>query len=293
MSVPEPLNEPFVDDIQIPAVDGFQLAATLYLPRQHRHGAVLISSATAVPRKIYKGFATYLASRGCVVLTYDYRGTGGSRPKSLRGFKTTMSDWAKFDMTAAIGWMRQRYGEYPLGFVGHSFGGQGLGLAPNNTEISRALFVAAQAGYWRLMSPPENYRVYAFMNLIGVPATHLFGYTPGFAGLGEDLPKGVFLQWTSWVMKQRYMFDDPSLPGLANFPNYTGALRAYTFTDDPWATPPAVELLCSQYTGTKPDIIKLAPADVPTPKVGHFGFFRPEHQDTLWKDAADWLQAAS
>jgi predicted alpha/beta hydrolase len=26
-------------------------------------------------------------------------------------------------------------------------------------------------------------------------------------------------------------------------------------------------------------------------KIGHFGFFRPEHRDTLWRDAAEWLQA--
>jgi hypothetical protein len=24
---------------------------------------------------------------------------------------------------------------------------------------------------------------------------------------------------------------------------------------------------------------------------GHFGFFRPEHRDTLWRGAAEWIQA--
>ena len=27
-------------------------------------------------------------------------------------------------------------------------------------------------------------------------------------------------------------------------------------------------------------------------KIGHFGFFKPEHRDTLWRGAAEWLQAA-
>src|SRR5690606_11851647 len=225
--------------------DGFRLAATLYLPRRTRRAAVLISSATAVPRKIYRGFASHLAGRGAVVLTFDYRGVGDSRPKSLVGFKASMADWAAFDMTGAVAWMRQRYGEWPLGFVGHSFGGQGLGLLPNNAEIARALLVAAQAGYWRLMTPPESYRVYAFMNFVGAPLARMLGYAPGFMGIGEDLPRGVFLQWTAWVRSKNYMFDDPDLPALANFASFRGAMRAYTFTDDPWAPPAAVEQLCA------------------------------------------------
>jgi len=66
-----------------------------------------------------------------------------------------MSDWAALDVTAAVAWMRERYKALPLNYVGHSFGGQALGLLPNNTEISRALFIAAQAGYWKLMAAPN------------------------------------------------------------------------------------------------------------------------------------------
>ena len=164
------LDDVFIDDITFPAKDGYLLGATLYLPRGAKRHAVLINSATAVPRKIYKGFASYLARRGCAVLTYDYRGTGDSRqksltgynqPRSLVGFPASMSDWAALDVTAAVAWMRERYKTLPLNYVGHSFGGQALGLLPNNTEVSRALFIAAQAGSWKLMAAPERYRVYA------------------------------------------------------------------------------------------------------------------------------------
>jgi predicted alpha/beta hydrolase len=294
------LDDVFIDDITFPATDGYLLGASLYLPRGAKKHAVLINSATAVPRKIYKGFASYLASRGCAVLTYDYRGTGDSRqkslvgynqPKSLVGFEASMSEWAARDVAAAVAWMRERYKYLPLTYVGHSFGGQALGLLPNNTEVSRALFVAAQAGYWKLMAWPERYRVYVMLNLIGTPLTRLLGYTPGWSGIGEDLPKGVFLQWVRWVMSPRYLFDDPALPALKNFASYTGLLRALCMSDDPWATRPAVELLCSGFTATTPDIATIAPADAGAAKIGHFGFFRPEHRDTLWRGAAEWLQA--
>ena len=215
-------------------------------------GAVLINSATAVPRKIYRGFATYLAQQGFTVLTYDYRGTGGSRPRSLRGFTVRMRDWAALDVAAAIDHMRTVWPKLPLAVVGHSFGGQAVGLAPNNGEISRALLVAAQAGYWRLFHSPEKYRVYPMLRLIGTPIARLIGYMPGRLGIGEDLPRDVFLEWTGWVMKPRYFFDDATLDALENFPRYRGALRAICLTDDPWATAPAVDLLCSGFTGTRP-----------------------------------------
>ena len=85
-------------------------------------------------------------------MTYDYRGTGDSvqqaltgynQPKSLVGFKASMSDWASHDITAAIAWMRERYKALPFAYVGHSFGGQAFGLLPNNSEDSRALSIAA------------------------------------------------------------------------------------------------------------------------------------------------------
>jgi predicted alpha/beta hydrolase len=281
-------DDVFADHIRFPAADGFMLGATLFLPRGARTHAVLINSATAVPRKIYRGFASYLAGRGCAVLTYDYRGTGDSRPKSLAGFPATMADWAALDVAAAVDWMRARYA-MPLGFVGHSFGGQALGLIPNNVEVSRALLVAAQAGTWRLMTKPERYRIYALLACVGVPLTHALGYAPGRVGLGLDLPKGVFLEWAKWVTSDRYFFDDPRLRALANFPRYRGALRAMSFSDDPWATPPAVEMLCDGFTSTRPDIHVIEPIEAGANKIGHFGFFRPEHRDTLWRGAAEWL----
>ena len=85
------LDDFFADDITIPATDGYPLGATLFLPRGAKRHAVLISSATAVPRKIYRGFAGYLAHRGCAVLTYDYRGIGGSRQLALEGYNRPKS----------------------------------------------------------------------------------------------------------------------------------------------------------------------------------------------------------
>src|SRR5260370_30658482 len=86
IAVAEPgLDDVFADDITVPAADGYPLAATLFLPRLAKRHAVLINSATAVPPKLDRGFAGYLAKRAYAVVTYDYRGTGDSRQKAMTG----------------------------------------------------------------------------------------------------------------------------------------------------------------------------------------------------------------
>jgi predicted alpha/beta hydrolase len=277
-----------ITDTTFAARDGYELAATLYVPSRPLRAAVVLNSATAVPRRIYRAFATYLAQRDFAVLTYDYRGIAGSRPDSLVGFAARMRDWALLDATAALDHVRALWPDVPIAAVGHSLGGQAIGLLGNNSTISRALLVAAQAGYWGLFLQPESYRVFVLMNL-GSLVARVVGYMPGWAGVGEDLPKGVFLEWTRWVMSRRYFFDDPTLPELENFPRYHGALRAIGIDDDPWATPPAIDLLLAGFTGTQPERHQISPRALGVGAIGHFGFFRPMHRDTLWREAADWL----
>ena len=68
-------------------------------------------------------------------------------------------------------------------------------------------------------------------------------------------------------------------------------MRALCLSDDPWATRAAVELLCSGFTSIEPEIITITPTNLST--IGHLGFFRAEHRDTLWRDAAEWIQATT
>src|SRR5262249_14510456 len=125
------MAEILAQDTVIPARDGFSLAATVFTPAAPPQRVVLVNSATAVPRRIYRGFGTYLAERGFAVLTYDYRGIAGSRPRAFKGFEARMRDWAALDVTAAIDHMRTVWPAAMLAVVGHSFGGQAVGLAPN------------------------------------------------------------------------------------------------------------------------------------------------------------------
>ncbi len=272
------------------AADGYALAATIFEPAQAARAVVLIGAATAVPRGYYAKFARYLAGEGFKVVTFDYRGIGGSKPKGgLRGFRARMRDWAALDLTAMIDHAETLAGGKPPLYVGHSFGGQALGQLPNNHKVSRALFAASQIGYWKLFPAPEKYRVWFMLRVLGPALYTIFGYVPGKLGMGEDLPKGVFKEWAGWCMKPRYLFDDETLEARKNFPNYRGALRAIGMSDDDWAPPVTVVGLLAGYTGTTPEHITVTPKAAGQKKIGHFGYFREASREPLWREAAEWL----
>src|SRR5690349_6488382 len=110
-----------IEDVSVPARDGFALAATTFAPASNGTW-VVVHSATAVPRAYYARFARFLAGHGFTVVTYDYRGIGGSRPRRLRGFEARMRDWAQQDAAGVIEWIDSRRASR-LVAVGHSFGG--------------------------------------------------------------------------------------------------------------------------------------------------------------------------
>jgi predicted alpha/beta hydrolase len=220
--------------IHIPAADGFALAATVYAPSSLPNGdqppsVVIINSATAVPRLFYKAYARHLSQNGSTAITYDYRGIGESRPKSLKGFNARMRDWAELDMAGVVEWASAQYPAQPLFVIGHSIGGQGMGLLHNHGKVTAMVTLSAQSGYWGLHPGVEKYRVAFFVFLAFPLLANAFGYFPwSRMAPGEDLPKGVALEWARWCRSPRYLFGDPTLESLRNFPNFSAPILAYS-----------------------------------------------------------------
>lgn len=127
--------------------------------------------------------------------------------------------------------------------------------------------------------------------------TAVVGYFPGRAlRIGEDLPRGVVEDWTSVRYKRsarRERRADQPLPGeFANFDRLHAPVLALSFTDDVFATEPAVERHLALLRATAVEHRRRSPAELAVRKVGHFGFFRPTFRDSLWAEAADWLAPA-
>ena len=47
-----------------------------------------------------------------------------------------------------------------------------------------------------------------------------------------------------------------------------------------------IALACTDASELK----RVVPREVGAERIGHFGFFREQFRDTLWRDAADWLE---
>jgi predicted alpha/beta hydrolase len=275
-------------DVEVLALDGTPLRATLFETGSPPSQAVIVGGATAVPRGFYTHFASYLAERGAVALTYDYRGCG-EPPDQLRRSVARMRDWGTLDFGGAIAWMRERYAGISLNVVGHSMGGHSLLMAPNNDAIARSVTVATQLGYWRLCAPIERYRVWLLINAFAPAVMRIKGYVAGKRlGLGEDLASGVMRDWRHWINSPRYFFDDPTMvETLSRATEYHAPTLMIGMADDTWGTPQAIDAFASHFRHV--ERMTIDPHGHGLDGIGHFGFFRSRNGPALWPIAARYL----
>jgi predicted alpha/beta hydrolase len=280
-----------VRDLTIPATDGYSLAATLREPETSNGRCILLNSAMAVKRGFYSKYAAYLAGQGFTVLTYDYRGVGGSRPARLRGFEARLWEWGAKDLSGALAWLDAQYPTQQILAVGHSVGGQIIGLAANNTRLSGWLGVAVQSAYWRLWPGASKWRMFLLWHMLLPASAALFGYVPGRLGMGEDLPAGVVLDWARGARRRKYLLDLYGGGEYDHYAQYAAPICDYSFSDDTYAPYAAVEELLTFYPNAPKTHKHVRPADVGAPAIGHFGFFRKAFESTLWAESAAWLAA--
>lgn len=272
------------------AGDGHPLAATLYQPPRPL-AAVQINPATGAARGYYRAYARFLAERGFAVLCYDYRGIAGSRWHAAEPQQLTMRNWGERDAAAALDWLQAQHPHLPLLAVGHSVGGQLLGLMPNNERLSGALTIAAQCGYWRHW-PRRLQPLLAAVWHVGVPlAVAATGRLPA-ALLGVELPGGVAREWARWCRHRDFIVDARGRPLRDGFERFRGRLRMYAIADDPFYAPQAaVEALARCYRNAEVELRRIEPRQHGVAAIGHFGFFRSSMPRAAWEETADWLRA--
>jgi len=284
--------------IEIVTRDGVRLGATLYCPVNDNRRAVAIQPATGTPQEYYAKFAAFLAGRGFTVLTYDYRGIGRSRARTADGGaplplaqeRATMREWATLDVPAALDALERAVPGARLMAIGHSFGGQIYGLLPQRERLAALLLAGSQSGYWRHWSGVHRLGMWAFTHLFIPGVTRLYGYAAASRiGMGEDLPAGVALEWVSWCRHPEYVVG--ALGAHAGYAQVRAPLRIIAATDDHYAPLKAVQALLELYPAAPGEIRRVAPQEIGAQRIGHFGYFRDRFRDTLWREAADWLEA--
>ena len=283
------------------AADGFKLQGTLWhASHTVPHTALLINAATGVAAKYYNRYAAFLANEGFIVLTYDYRGIGASRPPRMRGFRATKHDWGALDCEGAIQYLHEIQPDLSMMAVCHSIGGFALGLAPSSSIIRRALFVGCQYAYWNDYRLLVRIPMWVNWHIVMPILTKIWGYFPGKSlGWLEDLPAGVAMEWATRFhpsFHNRYnQLPHASVPANGvELEARMGAMKAdiLAIADvrDPFATPSATARLLHYFKGSNREFAQIQPRKRHLPKLGHFGFFHDRFKKTLWAESLIWLQ---
>ena len=288
----------------VPSSDGFPLSARLHGSLAGARAGVVISPAMGVPQSYYADFAAWLAEQGFAVLSFDYRGMGASRPaayrRSLRGFEADVVTWAERDAASALDYLAESLDEHghggrPVHWIGHSLGGQIVGLLPeaSRDRLGRIVTVGCGSGYWRENAPRLRRVAWALWYVIAPAAMAVAGYFPGrrLRQVG-DLPLGVMAQWRRWCLSPDYLMGEGGEAWQRRYAALDRPILSLSFTDDEFMSDRNIASLHGFYASAPREMRRIAPEDVQARAIGHFGFFRERFRQTLWPQVVPFLQAA-
>ncbi|HYH15839.1 MAG TPA: alpha/beta fold hydrolase [Flavisolibacter sp.] len=274
-------------NVTITSTDGWPLAAICLTPPTSPKGVLMVCSGTGIRKEFYLKFGTWLSSHGYIIVLFDYRGIGGSKSDAFTHCELSMTAWGKLDMTSVLKWINTHYTGFPTYLIGHSIGGQLIGLLPNNNTLDGVLAIGASTGNWRHMATVRKY-VAAFMMHVYLPFTaRFFNYIPlRIIGFGEDLPRKVAQEWAMWCRDKQY-FKKWLLDGAQGntsqhyFHQLTCFYFHLSFDDDYIATDRTIGDLIACYPKAIKKVVRYAPKYFKKKAVGHVEFFRSSHQE-LW-----------
>ena len=275
--------------------DGVQLKGELLYPEGTAKAIVQINAATGSKRGYYIPFAQFLTEHGFIVCLWDYRGMGESAPSSLKDVDYKFSDVGLKDIPAILDFLNSKFSLIPILGVGHSVGGQQLGLIKNNHLMKGFIAVATSAGFPGYMPLGYRLKTLYFFYVVSPLSIKLKGYVAAKKlGIMEDLPRNVLLEWRDWCSKPDYLFDSTfygkTIP-VGNYQRLTFPVKVITATDDPIANPRSVKRFWSHVISNQGIFFKsYSPAELRVSKIDHFGFFRKTFKDSIWKEMLESLE---
>jgi predicted alpha/beta hydrolase len=292
VQAPERAALPAGQPLVLRCADGREITAHWFVAAAPR-AALLLNPATGFPQTFYFRLANYTAGRGYHTLVYDYRGMGTSAPAQLAQEPCRMSDWGLLDMRTALSAVAERAARLPVATLGHSVGGQFLGLLKNHALAKAHVQIATSVGYWPWEQAPFRYLAWWFWRVHGPLMLAIRGYVPtggGWSGL--PLPRGVFEEWRRWCLRPDHFGPDLHTYLTDNvFTEIRAPVLNVGFSDDPIATRRTVEELNKFFPNVQRESRWFKPSDVGSTRIGHEGFFASRHRDSLWRPVMDWLDS--
>lgn len=273
------------------------LAATVYHPKRAVKKAVMIAPATGIKRQFYHNFATYLAEHGFGVVTFDNEGIGDSLTTDLAKSDASLISWGRYDMPAVLDALQDEFADASYHLIGHSAGGQLIGLMPNYESITSVFNVACSSGCIKNMKMPYKLKAKFFMDIF-IPINNLMlGYTASDkVSMGENLPKHVARQWREWCKGEGYIktafgksiqthfYDDFAIKSL-----WVG------FSDDDIANSKNMDDMIRVFSQMPVEKHFFDPKEFGVDNIGHMLYFSRRintKAPELWQMAVDWINEA-
>jgi predicted alpha/beta hydrolase len=257
------------------------LIASVFEPEEIR-GLIVLASATGVRQSFYRKFASYLCNHGFAVITFDYSGIGDSLTQPIKQISKGAEDWGRTDLESVLQYGAERYENVPKIVMGHSIGGQIIGLAPSSAQYDAVMLIAAQSGYWKHWSGMGRVKMWFNWHILFPTMLNVFGYLPAKRINGmEDLPLNVAKQWSTWGRHPKYLLGHVELDSTV-YHRIKAPLTAFIVEDDDLGPQSASDWLLEQYENSSRTRILLRPSDFDLQRIGHFGVFKERNGENLW-----------
>lgn len=281
-------------DITINCQDQYQLSARFF-PSNYddkQKLPILISPATGITQQFYQSFAEWLSTQGHACMTFDFRGIGKSLHGHVKDSKASIQDWGQLDLPAAIDELCRITQAAKILMIGHSAGGQLLGVVPNHAKISKLVAIAGSTGHVKHLKGRTKLLAPVMFKLIFPIARLTKGYGPTkFIGMGENLPKDVAKQWAEFCSKPGYIQNAIGKTILEDFHHQISTpITVLWATDDQIATEKNVKDLIRLYPNSRTQMIEVKPADYEHQHIGHMHMFKKSHQN-IWPMILQQFQA--
>ncbi|MBS1737237.1 MAG: alpha/beta fold hydrolase [Bacteroidetes bacterium] len=243
---------------------------------------VIIASAAGVLQSFYQKLAQFFQSNGISIITFDYSGVGESLHGNIKKENSSLKNWGNRDLESVIKYTIETYPRHKIILLGHSIGGQLIGLAPSSYMADKIILVAVQSGYWKFWNGVTKIRMWANWYLLVPILTKVFGYLPSkkFSRM-ESLPKNVAEEWAKWCRSSDYLFPYFSEDRLY-FNKVKCNITSIGIDDDFFAPKKSVEWLTAKFENASIKSLHFIPKNFKALKIGHFSLFTEKFKDSIW-----------
>jgi predicted alpha/beta hydrolase len=300
------------EEIEIRTSDGWALRADLYEAGGEGAergggppGVAVLAHAFMARRGEFDrqggGLAPFLAARGWKVVSFDFRGHGGSGPSAREGGSYGYDDLVRGDLPAVMSFARSRVrGKLPVVVLGHSLGGHTSLAAQGTGALGADAIVGFGASPWVAAFEPSRPRWLAKRVLLEgmVRMSRRVGRFPARAlGRGSDDESlgciediGRFAGAGAWAGSWA------SADGRDDYLAALGRVRVPVLQvvseGDRLECAPAcgAELLARCNGGGKRDIVRIAARDDGGAPPGHMAMVTSGRVRDAWARVEEWMR---